>query len=94
MFTISYSIKPEQRGTYLSLISELRTRMTSAGRNYAVYETKGKKNQFNEVYLLNSEEEYDALDENQDEQTQELLGKLEACVNDGGMKYATSVEVA
>jgi hypothetical protein len=94
MFTISYSIRPDQRSTYLSLIGELKTKMTSVGRNYSVFETKGKKNSFNEVYVLTSEEEYDALDENQDEFTQDLLGKLEACVDDKGMKYTTAVEAA
>ncbi len=94
MFTISYAIKPELRGTYLGLISEMKNKMSGLGRNYSVFETKGRKNQFNEIYLLNSEEEYDALDENQDEQTQELLGKLEACVDNGGMKYTTAVEAA
>lgn len=93
MFTISYTIKPEHRSSYLTMIGELKSRLATMGKNYAVYETKGKRNQFNEVYLFDSEEEYDALDDNQDEQTQELLSKLESCVDNGGMKYSTAVEV-
>jgi hypothetical protein len=92
MFTISYTIKPELRSSYLTMIGELKARMGTTGKNYSVYETKGKRNLFHEVYLFNNEEEYDALDENQDEQTQDLLRKLEACVDDGGMKYSTTVE--
>jgi antibiotic biosynthesis monooxygenase (ABM) superfamily enzyme len=93
MFTISYAIKPEHRSNYLSMIGELKSRLATLGKNYAVYETKGKRNQFNEVYLFTNEEEYDALDDNQDEQTQELLSKLESCVDNGGMKYTTTMEV-
>ncbi|MEK7249300.1 MAG: hypothetical protein AAB209_02650 [Bacteroidota bacterium] len=95
MFTISYGIKPEQRENYLSLISEIKNHMVNVGKkNYSVFEVMGKKNQFAEVYFFNSEEEFDALDDNQDEQTQELLSKLEGVIDDGGMKYTSTVEVA
>jgi antibiotic biosynthesis monooxygenase (ABM) superfamily enzyme len=93
MFTISYTIKPDHRSSYLAMIGELKARLATLGKNYAVYETKGKRNHFNEVYLFNNEDEYEALDDNQDEQTQELLSKLESCVDNGGMKYTTTVEV-
>ena len=94
LFTISYGIKPEQRSNYLTLISDMKNHLVNVGkRNYSVFEVKGKKNNFTEIYVFNSEEEYDALDETQDEHTQELLGRLNACVNDEGMKYSTSVEI-
>lgn len=94
MFTISYGIKPEQRSNYLALIVETKSHLINIGKkNYSVFEVKGKKNQFAEVYVFNSEEEFEALDDNQDERTQDLLSKLEACVDDGGMKYTTTVEV-
>ena len=94
MFTISYSIKPEQRSSYLALIAEVKSHLVNvAKKNYSVFEVKGKKNQFVEVYVFANEEEYDALDENQDEKTQELLSKLESCVDGQGMKYGTTIEV-
>jgi len=94
MFTISYSIKPEQRANYLSLIAEVKNHLITVGRkNYSVFEVKGKKNHFTEVYVFNSEEEFEALDDNQDERTQELLSKLEACTDDEGMKYTTAIEL-
>jgi len=92
IFTISYAIKPEERAHYLTLVGELKNRLATVGKNFSVFETKGKRNHFHEVYVFNSEDEYDALDDNQDEQTQDLLSKLEACVDDGGMKYATGIE--
>jgi L-rhamnose mutarotase len=93
MFTISYSIKPELREQYLALVKEMKDHFTNVGRkNYAVYEAKGKKNQFTEVFVTNSVEEFDALEDNQDEKTQELVGKLDDFVDNGGMKYTTLVE--
>ena len=94
MFTISYSIKPEQRANYLSLIAEVKSHLVNVGKkNYSVFEVKGKKNHFTEVYVFNSEEEFEALDDNQDEKTQDLLSQLEVCTDDDGMKYTTSIEL-
>jgi L-rhamnose mutarotase len=94
MFTISYSITPERRENYLQLIRDLKDHFTTIGRkNYSVFEAKGKKNHFTEVFLTESLEEFDALEDNHDEKTQELIQKLEALVDTGGMKYSTMVEV-
>ena len=93
MFTISYSIKPEQRSNYMSLIAEIKSHMvTVTKKNYSVFELKGKKNQFTEIYFFENTEEFEALDDNQDERIQELLSKLEECVDNGGKKYTTFVE--
>jgi hypothetical protein len=95
MFTISYSIDPERRDQYLALLGELKGHFAALERkNYSVFESKGKKNHFTEVFLTESLEEFDALEDNQDEKTQELIQKLEACVDKGGMKYSTMVEVS
>ena len=95
MFTISYGIKPESRDQYLALVSEVRSHLTTLGKhNYSVYESKGKKNQFTEVFVTNSMEEFDCLEDNLDEKAQELISKLEELVDDGGMKYNTIVELA
>jgi hypothetical protein len=95
MFTISYGIKPEHRDTYLDLARTMKEHFTTVGKkNYAVYEAKGKKNQFTEVFITNSMEEYDALEDNQDEKTEELVTRLEELIDDDGMKYSTLVESA
>lgn len=94
MFTISYSIKPELREQYLALIKEMKDHFTTVGRkNYSVYEAKGRKNQFSEVFVTDSMEEFDALEDNQDEKTHELVGRLEGLIDEDGMKYSTLVEV-
>jgi hypothetical protein len=93
MFTISYGIKPEHREAYLDLARRMKDHFTAVGKkNYSVFEAKGRKNQFTEVFITNSIEEYDALEDNQDETTESLVGKLEEFIDDGGMKYTTVVE--
>jgi hypothetical protein len=57
-----------------------------------VFEVKGKKNQFTEVFITNSIEEFDALEDNQDEKTEALVSRLEEFVDDEGMKYSTLIE--
>jgi hypothetical protein len=95
MFTISYSISPEKREQYLKLLGELKAHFTELGRkDYSVFESKGKKNHFTELFLAETLEEFDALEDNHDEKTQELIQGLEACVDKGGMKYSTMVEVS
>ena len=93
MFTISYAIKPESRDQYLRVIREMRYHLTTAGKhNYSVFEAKGKKNQFTEVFITDSMEEFDALEDNLDEKAQDLISTLEGFVDDSGMKYNTVVE--
>lgn len=93
MFTISYGIKPEMREEYLGLTKEMKEHFTKEGRkNYSVFETKAKKNQFTEVFITNSLEEFDALEDNQDEKTEALVRRLEEFVDAEGMKYSTLIE--
>lgn len=95
MFSISYAIRAEHRDRYLALVRDMKQHLLSAGKkNYSVFEAKGKKNHFTEIFLTDSMEEFDALEDNQDERTQELVSKIEECVDKGGMKYSTLVELA
>jgi hypothetical protein len=94
MFTIAYGIKPECRDAYLALSREMKEHFARArGQNYAVYEVKGRSNQFLEVFLTKSMEEFDALEDNQDETTEELVRRLGELIDDGGMKYTTLIEM-
>lgn len=94
LFTISYGVKPDLRDRYLEFARDMRTYFTGVGKkNYTVYELKGKKNQFAEVFVTQSLEEYDALEDNQDEKTEELVSRLQEFVDDDGMKYTTYIEI-
>lgn len=95
LFSISYHIKPELRDRYLMLIRQMREHVAGERKkNYSVFEAKGKPNHFTEMFTLENMEEFDALDENQDEKTGELVSKVEECVDDKGMKYQTMIETA
>jgi antibiotic biosynthesis monooxygenase (ABM) superfamily enzyme len=92
MFTISYEVKAEMREDYLALSREMKSHLAGpAGKNYAIYETKGKKNHFSEVFIFDSMEEYDQL-EDQDEQLSEMVQRLEAFLTNGKMNYTTLLE--
>ncbi len=93
MFTISYGIKPEVRDQYLEHVKQLKQHFTATGKkNYSVFEAKGKKNQFTEVFITDTVEEFDALEDNQDDVTQSLVSKLEQFIDKHGMKYSTLIE--
>ena len=62
-------------------------------KEYAVYEVRGKRNQFAEVFMTASLQEFDALEDNQDERTQALVARLERFLDADGMKYTTLIEV-
>mgnify|MGYP001161883445 CR=1 FL=1 len=93
LFTISYEIKPVKRDEYLSLASEMKNHFVNIlGKGYDVFEQKGKKNVFSEVFTSNSIEEYDDLEDASDEKIQELISKLEEMII-GKMKYQTLIGI-
>ena len=94
IFTISYEINPEKREEYLALAGEMRKHIAgNRKKNYAIYEQKTKKNSFSEVFVCNSVAEYDQLEDDQDEATEQLVARLEEMLVNGKMKYSTLVEL-
>ena len=94
IFTISYEVNPEKREEYLALSKEMIQHLSGVrGKNYSVYELKGKKDSFSEVFICNSKEEYDQLEDDQDETTEALVGRLEGLLTNGKMKYSTLIEL-
>ncbi len=94
LFTVSYQVRPEMRETYLSHVRRLRDHLQQEeGRNYTVFRSKGKEHLFSEVLVANSMEEFDTLEDNQDELTQNLLRDIEGCMEKGTTRYTTMVEL-
>jgi len=92
MFTISYTVKPARRQEYLELIGKMKAHLANVGSpSYSVFEAKNKQNQFTEVFLTNSMEEFDALDD-QDEATEAMVNQIEEYIDEGSKKYSTLVE--
>lgn len=93
MFMISYSIRPDTRDQYLRIAGELKNLYASQGKaKYSLYEAKGKKGHFTEVFQSESLEDFDALEDNHDERTESLVQQLQEFVDKGGMKYSTLIE--
>lgn len=91
---ISYEINPEKREEYLSLSRELKTHfVVQRKKSYRIYEVKGKKNAFVEEFVCSSMEEYEALEDDMDENSETLVSRLEALLKGGKAKYTTLVEV-
>ncbi len=90
---ISYDIDPKKREEYLDLMKQIKSHFIQVRKkNYRVYEVKGKKNSFIEQFLCESLEEYDALEDDLDEISEELVNKLEGLLKDGKARYTTLVE--
>ena len=93
IFTISYEINPEKREEYLALSQEMKAYIQSTnGKEYSIYEHKGKKNFFSEVFVFDSVEDYNQLDD-QDDRINEMVLQLEPLLVDKRMKYNTLVEL-
>ena len=94
LFTISYEVLPDKRDEYLAVTKLMKEHLAGAkGKNYSVYEQKGKKNGFSEVFVCGSVEEYDKLEDDQDETTEALVRQLEGYLANGKMKYTTLIEL-
>ena len=93
VFEINYDIKPDTRDAYLETVKELSEHLKSSGKNYRVIEDMNTENNFTEVYILNDEAEYEAMDDETDDRTQELTTKILSEFVSGNSKYSTFREV-
>jgi hypothetical protein len=91
---ISYEIDPAKREEYLALARELKKHFVDEQKkNYTIYEQKGNKKLFVEEFVCNSMEEYEALEDDMTENSEDLVNRLEALLKDGKAKYATLIEI-
>ncbi|MGD0339367.1 MAG: hypothetical protein ABSB78_11330 [Bacteroidota bacterium] len=94
ILTITYEIDPQSREHYLDLAKRIKDHyLVDLKTNYSVFEQKGKANHFMEMFVCASQEEFDKLEENQTEKTEELLAELQEYIKDGKMKYTTLIEL-
>lgn len=94
LFTVSYHVRPEMREAYLSHVKQLRNHLQAEeGKNYTVFQAKGKDLQFSEVFVADSVEDFDAMEDNQDEVTRKLLQDIENCMERGTTRYTTMLEL-
>jgi len=86
IFTIQYELKENKKEEFLSVVNELKNLLNVNGlEDYSVFRVKGKQDQYQEQYTFESEEAFDAFDDNNDERINILINKL----NDLTMKHST-----
>lgn len=92
-FQVSYEIKPEKRDAFLKLAGQLRREMLACGLNYGIYQLQGAENTYTEIFVCDSTEEFDALEDKFSDSVQMLIDKLSDMIVDGKMRYATLNEI-
>ena len=94
IFSIRYHVFPERRQEYLDVVRELKNLVKAEGLDgYSVYEQKNKPNNFEEIYVFNSEEAFENFDDNQDERIDLLMTKLSDMIKEQSTQYTTLLEV-
>jgi len=95
IFEINYNIHPEKRDDYLQTIDDLKRNIReTSGSDYSVYENKKNSNNFTEVFICESEEQFDEIEDNQSDEAVELTQRLfEDFIKDKKVTYTTMYEI-
>lgn len=95
IFEINYNIYPEKREDYINTINQLRANIgENSDYDYSVYENKKNMNNFSEIYIFGSEDEFDAFEDNQNEESIRLTQMLfDDFIKDRKVVYSTKYEV-
>lgn len=90
---ISYDIQPEKREEYLRLVQEMKAHFRGVRKKeYSVLEVKGHPQSFVEQFVCGSVAEYEALEDDLDETSEELVNRLEGFLARKA-KYSTLTEL-
>jgi len=94
IFSIEYEVIANKRNEYLGIMKEMKSLVSAEGLlSYSLYEKKNKANNFEEVYVFESEEKYEAYDDNQNERIDILMSKLSDVIVENTTRYSTFQEV-
>lgn len=95
IFEINYNIYPEKRSDYLNTIGELKQIILSSSiGEYSVFENQKTKNNFSEIFVFENEEKFDAMEDNQSEESMMLTQKLfDDFIVDRKVTYSTKHEI-
>jgi L-rhamnose mutarotase len=90
IFTIQYELKENKKEEFINVVNELKNLLNADGlENYSVFKVKGKLDQYQEQYTFESEEAFDAFDDNDDERINILIDKLNDITTDHSTRYLT-----
>ncbi|HVZ40595.1 MAG: hypothetical protein JST22_06005 [Bacteroidetes bacterium] len=91
---VNVELEPGKREEYLATTNLLRARFQEThGVQYAVYENHGKEeNSFTEMFTFNDMTAYEAFDDSDDEEANNLFARIIA-MSKRSPKYTTLVEI-
>ena len=90
IFTIQYELNENKKEEFLNVVKELKNLLNADGlEDYSVFKVKGKQNQYQEQYTFESEEAFDAFDDNDDERINILINKLNDLTKEHSTRYLT-----
>jgi len=92
---LNYSVYPEKRDDYLEIAKKMTDIIrSSSSKNYSVYENKKGSNNFSEIYICESEAEFESIDDNDNDEVTELTDKLfQSIIVDKKVTYSTKYEI-
>jgi quinol monooxygenase YgiN len=94
IFSIEYEVLPNKRDEYFGIMREMKALVAGDGLiSYNLYEKKNKANNFEEIYVFESNESYEQFDDNQNERIDILMSKLSDLIKENTTKYNTLNEV-
>jgi hypothetical protein len=95
ILTLSYEVLAEKREKYLEFMKEMKEYILKKNNcEYSLFEQISKKNLFSEIYSFQNKETYDGFDEDEDDQMEILLDKLNSeFIKDRKIKSTRMIEV-
>lgn len=94
IFTIQYELENGKKDEFMRVVSELKNLLKAEGlEDYSVFNIKGKPNNFLEQYTFESEEAFEAFDDENDERINILINKLSDLTIEHSTKYKTMLQI-
>lgn len=92
LFTVSYEVAENNITEYLKLVGSLKKLLRGTDVTYNVFEAESKRNQFEEVYLYPSRDAFEAADDNDNPEVNELVDKIGDLAKNRKISYSTKIE--
>ena len=94
VLSMQYEIQDDKRNDYLGTIEKLKAHFApNPFVKYSVYEQKGRRNSFVEMFIAETEDAFKQFEESDDEVADALANTLSDYFKDGKSKYLTCVEL-
>jgi len=95
VFEVRYKVKNNKKEEYFLLIGKLKELISNHFNNlYFVLKDSKDENLFYELFIFDSEEQFDAFEDNQPEEIAEIMNRLyDEFIEKGSIVYSTRNEL-